>query len=198
MILKLTYLVVIILAFFYPFISMAILIFGASFLIYIYYASSKKTKKELSYFKDEITHYFEHNIGDGLYHYNYVSKNSLYFLNPGASKLFKKILSNISIILIIVGIIYFFRFDNNILAFSIFCVLSAILIFNFSLKYAKPVTEYQIRNTSTFSNKARKGLEQYPEFFFHGEYARIKKEGNDKWMANAQALLKSFRNDNIL
>lgn len=198
MIFKFIYLAVIILAFFYPFISIAILVLGASFLIYIYYASSKKTKKELSYFKDEITHYFEQNISDGLYHYNYVSKNSLYFLNPGASKLFKKILSNISIILIIVGVIYFFRFDNYILAFSIFCVLSAILIFNFSLKYAKPVTEYQIRNTSTFSNRERMGLELYPEFFFHGEYTRIKKEGNDKWMANAQALLRSFRDDNIL
>lgn len=128
MILKLTYLAVIILAFFYPFISITILILGAAFLIYIYYASSKKTKKELSYFKDKIMLYFEQSIGDGVYHYNYVKKNSLYFLNPGASKLFKKILSNISIILIIVGVIYFFRFDNYILAFSIFCVISAILI----------------------------------------------------------------------
>lgn len=198
MILKLTYLAVIILAFFYPFISIAILVLGASFLIYIYYASSKKTKKELSYFKDEIMLYFENNIGDGVYHYNYVKKNSLYFLNPGASKLFKKILSNISIILIIVGVIYFFRFDEYLLPFFVFCIISAILIFNFSLNYAKPVSEYQIRNTSTFSNKARIGLEQYPEFFFHGEYARIKKEGNDKWMTSAKALLNTLKDDNFL
>lgn len=195
MITKLTYLAVIILAFFYPFISLAILLLGASFLIYTYYASSKKTKKELSYFKDEITLYFEHSIGDGLYHYDYVRKNSLYFLNPGASKLFKKLLTNISLILVIVGVIYFFRFNDYNIAISIFCVISAILIFNFSLKYAKPVTEYQIRNTSTYSNKERMGLEEYPNFFYHGEYARIKKKGNDEWMSKAKDLMEMLNNE---
>ncbi|HTO16625.1 MAG TPA: hypothetical protein VLZ83_12700 [Edaphocola sp.] len=193
MIFKLAYIPVIILAFFYPFISVGLLLLGVFFLVYIYYASLKKTKKEVGYFKNEIELYFENVIGDGEYHFNYIRNNSLYFLKPAASKLFRKVLANTSITIILIAVIYFFRFYEARLWFSIFCVISAILIYNFSLNFAKPATEYQIRNTSTFSDKQRMGLEEYPEFFYHGEYARIKKEGNDKWMSDAKALLNLFR-----
>jgi hypothetical protein len=196
MIQKLAYLPILILSFFYPYTAVGILLLVIIFLVYTYYASLKKTKKEVGYFKNEIIDYFHNKIGDGEYHFDYIEKNSLYFLKPGTSKIFRKISSNICIVLIIIAVVYLFRFNDFKVWFSLFCAITAVLTFNFSLNYAKPMTEYQIRNTSTFSNKERMGLEEYPEFFYHGEYARIKKEGNDKWMADAKSLLKSMRGDN--
>jgi len=198
MILKLSYVLVIILAYFFPWIALGVIVVAVIFLVYTYYASSKKTKKLLSHFKDEIVEHFDNLIGDGSYHYKYISENSLYFLNPASSKLFASVLKAVSGLLVVFVISYFFRYDEGVLLYSIISILVIIYSFNFSLKFTKPATAYQIRNTSTFSEKERLGLEEYPEFFYNGEWQRIKKKGNDEWMANAKALLKTLKDDNIL
>lgn len=194
MIIKLVLIPIIILAFFYPFISLTLLVLGVIVIFYMYYSTSKETKIEINSFKREIVSYFDDVIGDGLYHFNYVKQNSMYFINPGATKFFKRMLDNISLTMIIVAVIYFFRFDEFEYWISIATIVLAVLMFYISLDFTKPITEYQIRNSSTFSNKDRKGLEEYPEFFYHGEYARIKKMRNDEWLAKTKGLIENYDN----
>lgn len=198
MMLKLAYILVMTLAYFFPWIALGVLGTSIISLVYIYYASSKKTKKLLSHFKDEIVEHFDNVIGDGDYHYSYISKNSIYFLNSASSKLIASVLKTIAGLLVVFVISYFFRHSEGRLLYSIIAIILAVFSFNFSLKFIEPVTAYQIRNTTTFSERERLGLEEYPEFFYHGAWERIKKKGNDEWMANAKALLKGLDDNNIL
>lgn len=198
MMLKLAYVLVMTLAYFFPWIALGVLGISIISLTYTYYASSKKTKKLLSYFESEIVEHFDAIIGDGDYHFNYISENSLYFLKPTSAKVFASVLKTIAGLLLVFVLSYFFRHSEGRLLYSITSIIFAVYSFNFSLKFTKPETAYQIRNTTTFSERERLGLEEYPEFFYHGAWERIKKKGNDEWMANAKALLKGLDDNNIL
>tara|TARA_R110002096_G_C14609918_1_gene723333 strand:- start:1819 stop:2349 length:531 start_codon:yes stop_codon:yes gene_type:complete len=163
----------IILAFFYPWISLCIISIVVLYLSYVYYSTTKKSSLILSTYKNEIITYFNGIIGNGEFHYNYVKKSSQYFLFPGSSKIFAKLLTMSFLTLIIVVIIQFFRFDSNYLfiGLSIPIIILAIII---GQSFEKPILDYQNRNKSHIKNTPLyTGVDAYPEFFYHGPWNQI-------------------------
>jgi hypothetical protein len=163
-----------ILSFFFPWISLIILILGISYLTWVYSGSTKKTKKTIAKYKREIIQYFENKIGSSEFHYKYISENSLYFLYPASSKVFGKILISGTILLVLINIVFFFKFEYDYYLFPILSFVFALISLIISQKFERPILDYQNRNKSHISSTPLfEGVEEYPNFFYHGEWRKI-------------------------
>lgn len=166
------------LAFFYPWISFGLVGIVIIYHIYVYHSVTKKTKNIIITNRNEILNYFDNKLGhfdpmSKYVHLAYISKNSIYFLYPGSSKLFAKILVTATLVLISINIVYYLKFDENSILFFISSLTFVICSAIYSQKFEKPIWDYKNRNMRHISEILRKGLEEYPVFFYEGEWSRI-------------------------
>jgi 4-hydroxybenzoate polyprenyltransferase len=170
--------VIIVVAFFFPWIALALAAIPVAYLIYTYFYMTKRTKVIIKHYNYEILDYFEDRLGQDnpltkYLHLSYISKNSYYFLYPASAKVFASLLSRCSVVLFIIGLMYYVKFDETTLYFGLVTVALIIASMIYSQKYQKPIWDYRNRNMPHISNNLRDGLEEYPNFFYHGEWARI-------------------------
>ncbi len=172
---KILLFLLLVLSFFFPWISLSIIALAVFYLTWTYYSTSSHTSKIIENYRPEIISYFKQKLGNPYTHYNYINKNSLYFLYPSSSKTFSSLLRQILLLTVLINIVYFFKFDENNILFYIASVGLGILALYISNKFHKPISDYQSRKVSNHISPAlRDGLEEYPNFFYHGEWKRIK------------------------
>lgn len=164
-----------VLAFYFPWVSFGVIMLTIIFIILLYYYTLKKTQNKIEFHKEEIELYFEHKIGFGNYHYNYIKDNLLFFTQRDLTKFLSNTLQKFIYYLIIITIIYLFRFTEDKLIFSILAITLGGYAVNFSFKIEKPITDFLVRSKQTFSEKELQGEKEYPLFFdSDGEYERIR------------------------
>lgn len=149
-------LIILILWYFYNTIGIIGITLINIYLFWIFYGSSKSTKKIIESKEEQIIHHLR-----GRMHYDYIKENSLYFLYPAASKQYAQTCSIWGIGCFILGIIAVFK--QNWVSL-IFCIIFCITSFVLSGKFTKPMSDYQLaEKRDNFIVKLR--LEEYLEFF---------------------------------
>jgi len=171
---NLIYLSLIVLSFFFPWISLGIILLGILYLIWQYFSSTILTSKILNKHKYVIIQYFDNKIGNGEFHFKYISKYSLYFLHPESSKVFGGILFKSAILLVVINIVFFFKFDHNPYIFHIISIAFLVISLRISQDFERPLLDYQNRERDhIFNTPLFIGSEEYPHFFYYGEWDKI-------------------------
>lgn len=114
-----------------------------SYHAWIYFGTTKSTKKIMSIKEKEINHVFNGNNQ----HYNYLMTNSFFFLYPAAARKFAKDCNAIIFLSIILIVISVFKTNwINIVFGVIYIVLSWYLI----EKYIKPTIDHKKQGSVSF------------------------------------------------
>ena len=177
---KILYVIIIFTTLKYPLISLGLLIIINTYYILDFKRGTNKCRNVLNIYEEEILNYLANTfivMVSSVEIFNYIKKNSYYFLTPSKSLAKSHELIGFTITSIIVLIIYLTKFNEHIIIYLICGVISTLISLSYAMKYQRPITDLTLTRGS-LKPSVKQGVNHYSAFLDSEEWLKRKYKHN--------------------